>query len=142
MRAFKFTFISVACAWLLWSLFAALFLDHASGKNAYGGFPVADRQQLYDYLTSRGFARVPATGSLDTAEPRETFRGGSQGSRPFLVTVSTRPGEEYGVHVETSYEYRGFTWSVDDSARKAREFAESLDHWLIEQRMRRLSARP
>lgn len=141
MRALKFTVISAIHALLIWGLFAAVFLKHSSGIYGYGGFPVADRQQLYDYLTSRGFTRVPAVGPLDTAEPRETFRGSSHGSRPFLVTVSTRLGEEYGVHVETTYEYRGFNWSVDDSIRKTREFADGFDHWLTEQRMRRSSAR-
>jgi len=141
MRALKFTVISAICVLLLWSLFAAVFLTHSSGKTSYGGFPVVDRQQLYDFLTSRGFARVPVVGPLDTAEPRETFRGSSHGSLPFFVTVSTRPGQEYGVYVQTFYEYRGFTWSVEYSTTKAREFADRLGQWLTEQRMRKFSAR-
>jgi len=141
MRAFKFTVISVACAWLFWNVFAAVFLNHASGKYGYGGFHVADRQMLYDYLTSRGFTRVPVVKPLDTTRPHETFRGSSDGSRPFLVTILTRTNEDYGVYVETTYEYSGFTSSVDDSTRKARAFSDSLHQWLTEQRMRRLSPR-
>ena len=140
MRALKLTVISALCAWLLWSLFAAVLLTHSSGKRVYGGFPVADRQQLYDFLTNRGFTRTRTVGALNTAESRETFRGSSQGSRPFVVTVWMRPGEEYGIYVETSYEHRGLTWSVDDSTKKARDFGDSLNHWLTEQRMMRLNA--
>ena len=134
MKAF-ITIICILCGWLLLNLLGAVSLGESAGTRGFGGFPMADRQQLYDYLTSRGFARVPTTGTV------EIFQGSSRGSRPFLVTVWFQPGENYGINVSTSYKFRGFTRRVEDSTKKAKEFAEDLDHWLSEQRMKSMGAR-
>jgi len=142
MRTLKLIIIAGLCAWLMWGLFAAVFLTHCSGKTGYGGFPMADRNELHDSLTSRGFALAPASPQSNNAQPQERFRGTFHGSRPFFVTISTKTADTYGVYVETAYDFRGFTWSVDDSSKKAQEFADTLNRWLTERRMRSLNTRP
>lgn len=121
--------------WLAWSLFAAAFLGHGSGTIGSGGFPVAYRAELQDFLTSRAFSPDPAFIRSDGIQ---RFRGSFQGSCPFFVNISTKASDTYSdsLYIETTYDFHGLTWRVNDSSKKAREFAGTLDRWLTERSMR------
>jgi hypothetical protein len=141
MKKLKLTVIAGLAAWLLWVLFGTAFLTHQSGSTGRGGIPTADRGKLVDFLSSRGFTPCLAPVSQATGPLQECFRGSYQGSRPILVIITTEASNAYGVYVETSYDYRGFRWSVADSSRKAQEFTGTLNSWMTEHRMRSLNAR-
>ena len=58
----------------------------------------------------------------------EHFSGSYHASRPFFVTLSIQKTE--GVYEETAFDFHGFCWSVDPSARKAQEFMELFKRFL------------
>lgn len=138
MKTFERIIIAGICCWVLWIVFSAIFLTHASGSTSWGGFPIADRAELHDYLTQHGFTSVPATNQPGFVVER--FCGRYQDSRPFFVTVTTEATNRFGIGVATDYHFSGFIRSVDASSAKAQEFAQTLNRWLEEHRMRRLSA--
>jgi hypothetical protein len=140
---FKRVFTFLVCVWLLWSLFDGIFLSHQSGANGYGGFPMTATNDLRSFLAAHGFKPCPPTVLIaDPARTREYFRGNYQGSRPFIVVVSIKVADRYGVSVDTSWDFSGFSWRVSDSSKKADDFAEMLNHWLTDYRERSLNAKP
>jgi hypothetical protein len=138
MKTLEGLIVAGVSGWVLWIVFSTIFLTHASGSTEWGGFPVADRAELHDYLAQRGFTSVSVTNHSDIAVER--FRGNYQGSRPFFVTVSTQTTNRLGICVGTDYHYSGFVRSVDASSDKAQEFSKALNHWLEEHRTRKLNA--
>ncbi len=138
MRTLKIVAIVGLCAWLFWSAFSAVFLAHSDGKIASGGFPLADQKVLESFLSDQGFVRDP---SFQATSRQERFCGGFQGSRLFYVTVSTDSSGASGITVEVSYDYRGFTRSVDESARKAKELAGIINRWISERRLMGIDAK-
>ncbi|WP_395753926.1 hypothetical protein [Prosthecobacter sp.] len=140
MKTFKLGVTSGICIVLAWSLFSSAFLQHASGTHGYGGFPAARCKELHDYLSGQGFVLDPAYAHSERAKPQQKFHGIFHGSRPFDVTVFGKTADNEGVYVETAYDFRGSSWSVKDSSKKAQEFALALDRWMSERQKSDLNA--
>lgn len=141
MRIFKWAAIASFCSWFLWNVFSAAFLTHRCGLSGWGGFPTTDRQQLRDFLTNQGFTRCPPSDSQTTASFQECYRGSYHGSRLFIVKITTETNNDFGIYVETDYDFKGYTRSVDASVDKVQKFTGMLDPWLTDHRMDKFKAR-
>lgn len=143
MKTFVRIIIAGLCCWVLWIMFSSTYLTNVSGSTSWGGFPVSDRVELYDYLAQRGFTSVTDTNQPGiTVQPGiavERFCGRYQGSRPFFVTVMTQATNRFGICVATDYHFSGFVRSAKDSSAKVEEFTQALDGWLGEHRMRKMN---
>jgi len=138
MKILSRLFVAVVAAWVLGSLFAAAFLGRASGGHTWGGYPATKIEELRGFLKSQGFVQEVTVGG---ANQPERFSGTYRGSALFFVTVSTVGTNAYSVYVVTSWNFRGFNWKVDKSSTEASNFADVLDRWLTDQRMRTINAK-
>ncbi|MCC6680333.1 MAG: hypothetical protein IT445_05460 [Phycisphaeraceae bacterium] len=92
----------------------------------------AARAELRTWLAQRGFSAEPSRGQRSSGARKERvewFVGQHADSQPFHVVLIIPEGGDSGVHAHVEWFFRGLSFRVAASDRRAQEFAEMLRDW-------------